>query len=81
MRVEALHTAGLSGDLGWNEAEDLPTGGLSTALLILATGVVWGSVWLLSGLPPLSSVASRVGRQVDSDHLSASEPAWRDRPA
>jgi len=56
-----LQTAGLSGDLGWNEADgaESPLRGLGTGLLVLATGSVWGAVWLLSGLPPLLSLASR----------------------
>jgi hypothetical protein len=57
---EAPHTYGLSGDLGWNDTEEAPIGGLRSALLLTATGAYFGSVWLLSGLPPLAFVASRV---------------------
>jgi hypothetical protein len=58
MTSGALHnSAGLSGDLGWNEADETPMDALSTVVLILATGAVWSSVWLLSGLPPLLSMA------------------------
>jgi hypothetical protein len=57
MRDGALQVAGLSGDLGWNEADDIPMRGVSTVLMVIASGVVWGSVWLLSGFPPLWSVA------------------------
>jgi hypothetical protein len=59
MSDHTLHTAGLSGDLGWNEVEveERPLGGLDIGLLVLVTGAVWGAVWLLSGLPPLLSVA------------------------
>jgi hypothetical protein len=55
MTSEAHNTAGLSCDLGWNEADEVAVDGFSTALLVLATGAVWSSVWLLSGLPPLVS--------------------------
>jgi hypothetical protein len=51
--------AGLSGDLGWNESDEQPMGRLSTALLVAATSAYWGSLWVLAGLPPLSSVMSR----------------------
>jgi hypothetical protein len=54
-----VHTAGLSGDHGWNEADDRPMGGISTALLLTATTLYWGSLWLLAGVPPISTVVSR----------------------
>jgi hypothetical protein len=77
MSGETLHTAGLSGDLGWHEDEheEHPVTRLATALLVLATGAVWGSLWLLSGLPPLMSVARRVqtGRHIDADHRTTAE--------
>jgi hypothetical protein len=66
---------GLSGDLGWNDADDAPMGVLRSALLLAATGAYFGAVWLMSGLPPLPSVASRVrgGCQVDAEFDSTSK--------
>jgi hypothetical protein len=48
------HTTGLSGDLGWPDAEDRSFGMLGGALLLIASTAYWGSTWLLSGLAPLS---------------------------
>lgn len=58
MTDEAFCRAGLSGDHGWNEAEEAAMGRFSTAVLVLASGAVWSAVWLLSGLLPFSLVAS-----------------------
>jgi hypothetical protein len=70
---------GLSGDLGWNDTDEAPMGGLRSAILLMATSAYFGSVWLLSGLPPLASVASRVqGRsKIESDGESAHQSKWR----
>jgi hypothetical protein len=57
MSAETPRMAGLSGDHGWNEAEDDPMSRLSTAVLVLASGAVWGAVWVFSGLLPFSLVA------------------------
>lgn len=83
MTGEPLCTAGLSGDLGWNEAEQVPIWGFGTALLVLASGAVWSSVWLLSGLPPLLWVASRVrsGRHIVAEHVTACDGTWRSKQA
>jgi hypothetical protein len=56
------HTAGLSGDHGWNDAEDRRLGGVSTAVLVMTTGIYWAAVWLLAGLPPLALLVSRKWR-------------------
>ena len=72
MSDEALYSAGLSGDLGWNEAETPPLTGLATAVLLVTTSAYWGVVWLLSGLPPLASFASRAQDSRTTD-LNANE--------
>jgi hypothetical protein len=59
MRSDYPQTHGLSGDLGWNEAEDAPTHGVRSSLLLVATSVYFGSIWLLSGLPPLPFLTTR----------------------
>lgn len=79
-KVPQIH--GLSGDLGWNEADDNRIGGLHSVLLVVATGAYFGSVWLLSGLAPLSFMASRSrpGRARDfvpADTASTRETDWR----
>jgi hypothetical protein len=83
MTGEALNAAGLSGDLGWNEAEEMPMVRLSTALLVLATGAVWSSVWLLSGLPPLAALARCVPNlpAICAEHLATREGSWRTKHA
>jgi hypothetical protein len=55
-------THGLSGDLGWNENDEDSMRGHRAVLLVVASGVYYASVWLLSGLAPLGLVASRIRR-------------------
>ena len=59
MISESPQTHGLSGDLGWNEADETDMNGLNSSLLLVATSIYFGSVWLLSGLPPLPFFISR----------------------
>jgi len=53
--------AGLNSEMGWgtaDESESASDWGLpQTAVLVLATGLYWSSVWLLAGLPPLAQLA------------------------
>ena len=77
---------GLSGDLGWNEADADRMGAIHSVLLLVASGAYFGSVWLLSGLAPLSYMASRgrPGRaleRIPADEASAREIDWRSNPA
>ena len=67
-------THGLSGDLGWNDTDATPMRVLRSALLLVATGAYFGTIWLLSGLPPLLFVASRVrsADKTDADHQAGS---------
>jgi hypothetical protein len=83
MNGDALNTAGLSGDLGWNEGDDRPANWLSSAALVLACGAVWGVNWFLSGLPPLMPLASPVptGPQSDAEHATVREGAWKNKQA
>jgi hypothetical protein len=53
------YTTGLSGDLGWGDADEA-AGPLTTAMLVMVTSTCWGLTWLLSGLAPLPVLASRV---------------------
>jgi hypothetical protein len=80
---ELPRTYGLSGDLGWNDTDEAPMGGLRSAILLVATSAYFGSVWLLSGLPPLASVASRVRCRtgIESDGESAHQRKWRNKQA
>lgn len=57
--------------------------GLRSALLLAATSGYFGLVWLLSGLPPLPFVASRVGghRENDTESESAHQRKWRSNRA
>jgi len=50
----------MNNDVGWGSESDHGTWDAagSTALLITA-GLYWSAVWLLSGLAPLPSLASR----------------------
>lgn len=48
-----LRTAGLSGDYGWNDAEDQSSSAIDTAVLVGSAAFVWVSLWLTAGLPPL----------------------------
>jgi hypothetical protein len=57
---EAPYTTGLSGDLGWGDADSDHQGGFNAGLLVLVTTGYWASTWLLSGLPPLAFAASQV---------------------
>ena len=57
---EQLRTHGLSGDHGWNDADEAPLGGLRSLLFVAAGGLYFGSVWLLSGLAPLPLLLSRL---------------------
>jgi len=57
---EPVRTHGLSGDLGWNDSDEPPLGGRGSVLLLVASTVYFGSVWLLSGLAPLPLLASRI---------------------
>jgi len=82
--IDELPSAhGLSGDLGWNDTDDAPMGGLRSAMLLVATSAYFGSVWLLSGLPPLAFVASRVRRrsEIQSAGESAHQRKWRNEQA
>jgi hypothetical protein len=53
---------GLSGDLGWNEVESKRISELNSVLLVVTTMAYFGCTWLLSGLAPLTFVASRIRR-------------------
>lgn len=81
MSADATYTAGFSGDLGWNESEEAPRRGLNTALLALASGAVWSSLWLLSGFPPLSSAANCVTPQIHAEHEFPNQPRRRRKSA
>ena len=78
---EALNRTGLSGDLGWNEADEPQLGGVGGALLVVASVAVWGAVWLLSGIPPLVTVVTRASGslQIEADHLTAGNGKWRSK--
>jgi hypothetical protein len=68
----APRTAGLSGDLGWGDADDDSSGGgFNTALLVVATTAYWGLTWLSSGLAPLPLLASRLRPR---SHLWSTQP-------
>ena len=60
MTPPPLHTAGLSGDLGWNEDDESHLDGPRTAMLLAATCLYWGSLWVSAGFPPLVCLADRV---------------------
>jgi hypothetical protein len=53
------NVAGLSGDLGWDESDEPRLNGVGSALMVTATSLYWGSLWVLAGLPPLSNVLTR----------------------
>jgi hypothetical protein len=76
---ESPRTYGHSGDLGWNDTEEASIGGLGSAFLLIATSAYFGAIWLLSGLPPLPFVASRVRclREVDARSELAHQGKWR----
>jgi hypothetical protein len=80
---ESLRTHGLSGDLGWNDTDEAPMSGLHSALLVVATSAYFGAVWLLSGLPPLPLLASRVRRhrEINADSESAHQANGRSHQA
>jgi hypothetical protein len=49
------------GEFGWGDAEPSPAfGGVGSAMLVVASGVYCGALWLASGLQPLPYLASRV---------------------
>lgn len=56
--------AGLSGDHGWDDsdAQDRPSGALTTALLVITASTCWASLWLSAGFPPLAFLVSRKQR-------------------
>jgi len=68
---EQLRTHGLSGDHGWDDADEVPFGGLRSLMFVAAGGLYFGSVWLLSGLAPLPLLVSRLrGDHPEKDDLS-----------
>jgi hypothetical protein len=68
-------TTGLSGDLGWPDAEHRSFGFLGGMLLLLASGAYWGTTWLLSGLAPLPLFGRR--RENIAERHQASATAHR----
>lgn len=64
-------TCGLSGDLGWNEADDERPYGFHSSLLLVASSAYFGAVWLLSGLQPLALVASCIRRCRGGDPMAS----------
>jgi hypothetical protein len=84
---EQLHTYGLSGDHGWNDADEVPLEGLRSLLFVAAGALYFGSVWLLSGLAPLPLLVSRLRgchperHELHSEGLSPSTTNWRKSPA
>jgi hypothetical protein len=52
-------------DIGWgSESERSPWGTAGSVALLLTTGLYWSSLWLVSGLAPVPTVASRALRQL-----------------
>jgi len=56
--VETTHSAGLSSDFGWGDAEARGLGSLGSAILVIASGLYCASLWVAGGLPPLAHLAS-----------------------
>jgi hypothetical protein len=48
-------------EMGWGHGEETPRwGGANSWLLLIASGMYWGPIWLASGLPPLASLMTRL---------------------
>jgi hypothetical protein len=62
-------------DFGWGDAEPSQAlAGVGTAMLVVASGVYCGALWLASGLQPLPYLASRMrGRLRDSSRAQSAK--------
>jgi hypothetical protein len=62
------------GEFGWGDTEPSQAfGGFGSAVLVMASGVYCGALWLASGLQPLPYLASRVRGCVRESLLPLSE--------
>lgn len=55
----------MNDDLGWgSESEPTAWGTLGSAALLLSAAAYWSSLWLVSGLSPVPTIASRALRRL-----------------
>jgi hypothetical protein len=60
VKDDQMHTRGLWGDHGLNDADDVTWGGLGSMFLVAAGCAYFASIWLVSGLAPLPMLVSRL---------------------
>jgi hypothetical protein len=57
-----MPSAGHSGDMGWGDGDTDEVGPVwataASVSLMIATGLYWGSLWLIGGFPPLAQLVT-----------------------
>jgi hypothetical protein len=63
----------VNNDVGWgSDSEPTAWGAAGSAALLITAGLYWTSLWLVGGLAPLPSLASRALWRVARTRLSTS---------